>query len=261
MIWFRHIGLLLALLFVGARTTAQTVSQPTNTWGTWFIGTVLMPGSTSSRWGGYAEVQARSNGLFQQYFYNELKAGVTYDLDKNITAMVAGGRYQTNDYQDLPAGPLNVEKRLWEQLVLNQYLSRIRFEHRYRLEQRWFDFRGGTQEFRNRLRYRLNLFVPLNAHTIGTGTVFASVYDEIFLNPRGPAFERNRLYAGLGYQFSQRWVGQLGWVNQTNYNPASFAQGQFTPVASTGKNNLVMSVIYRIIRRSNTSEQLPSQPD
>ncbi len=253
------------LLFVGslytATVVAQTVSQPTNTWGTWFIGTVLMPASPTTHWGGYVEVQARSNGLFNQYFYNELKAGVSYDLDRNVQVMVAGGRYQTNDYQDLPAGPLNVEKRVWEQLVLNQYLNRIRFEHRYRLEQRWFDFRGNTTEYRNRFRYRLNLFIPLNTPTIGTGTVFASVHDEIFLNPKGPVFERNRLYGGLGYQFSPHWVGQIGWVNQTNYTPGSFTQNQFSPVVSAGKNNLVVSVIYRIIRKGNTAEQLPSQPD
>ncbi len=257
----RRLWLLLISLVSSSVAFAQTVSQPTNTWGTWFIGTVLMPASPSTRWGGYVEVQARSNGVFNQYFYNELKGGISYDLDRDVQVMAAAGRYQTNDYQDLSTGPLNVEKRVWEQLVLNQYLDRIRFEHRYRLEQRWFDFRGNTTEFRNRFRYRLNLFIPLNSPKIGTGTVFASVYDEIFLNPKGPVFERNRLYGGLGYQFSPRWVAQVGWVNQTNYSAASFTQNQFTPIVSAGKNNLVLSVIFRIIRKSNDAEQLPSQPD
>jgi len=95
------------------------------------------------------------------------------------------------------------------------------------VEQRWFTFRDGSHSFRNRIRYRLNAFLPLNARSIGPGTVFLSLFDEIFLNPKGPVFERNRLYAGLGYQASAHWVVQAGWVNQTNYNPAKFEQGVF----------------------------------
>ncbi|WP_080238533.1 DUF2490 domain-containing protein [Spirosoma rigui] len=254
--------LLIFCLLLTTRLSAQTASQPTTTWGTWHIATLLLPGSETSRFGGFAEVQARANGVFRQYFYNELKGGVSYDIDKNVTAMLAGGRYSTADYRELSAGPLNIEKRLWEQLLFNQYLDRIKFEHRYRIEQRWFTFRNGQEEFRSRIRYRLNVFVPLNARKIGPNTTFLSVYDEVFLNPRGPAFERNRLYAGLGYQLDAHWVWQAGWVNQTNYNPASFAQGQFTPIASTGKNNLVLSVIYRLNQhKGSPAEKLPSQPD
>jgi hypothetical protein len=256
-----YILLIFCLLLV-TRLSAQTASQSTTTWGTWHIATLQLPGSETSRFGGFAEVQARANGVFQQYFYTELKGGVSYDIDKNVTVMLAGGRYSTADYRELSAGPLNREKRLWEQFLFNQYLDRIKFEHRYRIEQRWFTFRNGQEEFRSRIRYRLNVFVPLNARKIGPHTTFLSVYDEIFLNPRGPAFERNRLYAGLGYQLDAHWVWQVGWVNQTNYNPASFAQGQFTPVASLGKNNLVLSVLYRLNQhKAYPAEKLPSQPD
>ncbi len=251
------IGLLSGLTL--GRTLAQTALTPATPWGTWLIGTLVLPGG-EKKWGGFAEVQARSNGVFQQFFYNELKAGISYDVDKNFSLMIASGRYTTYDYNDLSTGPLNTEKRLWEQLIINQYLSRLKFEHRYRVEQRWLSFRDGTDAYRNRIRYRLNMFVPLNDHTVTDKTVFLSIYDEIFLNPLGPTFERNRVYAGLGYQFNQQWILQLGWVNQTNYNPATFEQGVFTPQQSSGKNNLVVGLTYRLKRRS-TSERLPSQPD
>lgn len=104
------------------------------------------------------------------------------------------------------------------------------------------------------------MFVPLNNHTVTAKTTFLSLYDEIFLNPVGPTFERNRLYAGIGYQFDQQWIVQLGWVNQTNYNAANFDQGIFTPQLATGKNNLVVGLTYRLKRRS-VSERLPTQPD
>lgn len=242
-----------------SRTLAQTSLTPATPLGSWLIATVQLPGG-DKKWGGFAELQARSNGTFSQYFYNELKAGVSYDLDKNFSLMVAGGRYATYDYQDLSAGPLNTEKRIWEQLIINQYLTRLKFEHRYRIEQRWFTYRDGTTPYRNRIRYRLNMFVPLNNRTITDKTAFLSLYDEIFVNPLGPTFERNRLYAGVGYQFDQRWIIQLGLINQTNYNPAAFESGVFTPQLATGKNNIVVGLTYRL-KRSKNSEKLPSQPD
>ncbi len=64
----------------------------------------------------------RANGVLRQYFYHELKGGLSYDLDKNFTVL-GGRRYATSDYQNCETGPLNVEKRL-------------KLEHRYRVEQR-----------------------------------------------------------------------------------------------------------------------------
>ena len=256
----------LSALLLGAAgplAHAQAPRNPAQPWGSWVLLTALLPGNAEHRWGGYAEVQARSNGLARQFFYYELKGGLSYDLDPNFTVMLAGGRYSTSDYKDLSAGPLNVEKRLWEQLVLNQYMKRLKIEHRYRVEQRWFSYRGDSTSFRQRLRYRINPFLPLNKPTISAGTAFLAAYDEIFLNPKGPVFERNRVYLGAGYQFDKHWVLQLGWVNQANYNPASNQRGQLVPANTAAKNNVVLSVMYRLAHPAVTEphESLPSQPD
>lgn len=255
---------LLALLPTTARAQTTAVADPQ--WGSWLIGTVVLPGGPR-HWGGYAEVQTRANGLGRQFFYTELKGGVSYDLAKNFTLMVAGGRYSTADYRDLGDGPLNIEKRLWQQLTLTHLAARLKMEHRYRVEQRWFTFRddvvpAGLFRYRNRLRYRFNAFLPLNHPTITEKTAFLSVYDEVFFNPRGPFFERNRVYAGLGYQFNQHLTMQAGWLNQANYTAASYQQNVFTPQTTATKNNVVVSVIYRISRQASTSpEFVPSQPD
>ncbi|WP_188557056.1 DUF2490 domain-containing protein [Hymenobacter glacieicola] len=246
----------------------QTNSAPDPRWGNWLIGTVVLPGGPK-HWGGYAEVQARSNGLFRQYFYNELKAGISHEVAKNFTFMVAGGRYATADYRDLGEGPLNVEKRLWEQVTFTHYNARLKVEHRYRVEQRWFSFRdgvvpAGAVRYRNRIRYRLNGFIPLNQKTVTNKTAFLSLYDEVFFNPKGPFFERNRVYGGVGYQFDPHWTVQAGCVRQSNFTPASYQQNVYTPQTTASKNNLVLSVIYRISRRNTEGpapEYVPSQPD
>jgi hypothetical protein len=255
-------GLLLALGAAG-HAHAQTVLNPEQPWGSWLVGTVQLPGSASSRWGGFAEVQARTNGVFRQYFYSELKGGGTFDIDPNFTVGIAGGRYATSDYQDLGAGPLNSEKRLWEQIVLTQYSHRLKLEHRYRIEQRWFTFRDGRTEFRQRFRYRVNAFLPINHKKIEPGTVFLVAYNEIFLNPRGPVFERNRVYGGVGYQFNKHLFLQVGYVNQANYNYTA-NQGQFILQNTAAKNNIVVNMTFKILHRNAKAqpiEKLPSQPD
>ncbi len=269
----RRGGGLVRALFVGsllvarlAPVQAQSIKMTDPQWGSWLIATAVLPGGPRG-WGGYAEVQTRANGVMRQFFYTELKAGVSYGVAKNFNLMIAGGRYSTADYRDLQAGSLNVERRLWQQLILTQFTARLKLEHRYRIEQRWFRFRDdvvptGAFAYRNRMRYRFNAFLPLNHQTFTDKTVFLSAYDEVFFNPRGPFFERNRLYAGAGYQFDQHWTVQAGWVNQANYTAARNGPTGFVPQTNIAKNNLVLSVLYRINRTDESNRQyVPSQQD
>ena len=250
---------LLALLLAGS-VAARAQVNATQPSGSWFIATVQLPGTPEHKLGGYAEAQARTNGVFRQYFYHELKAGVSYDLDPNFAVLVGGGRYVTADYRDLSTGPLNVEKRLWEQLTLTQFSKRLKLEHRYRVEQRWFGFRDDSSSFRQRLRYRLNASFPLNKRTFTAGTLFLSAYDEIFLNPKGPVFERNRVYGGLGYQATAHLLVQLGFVNQANYNLPAYKAGQFVPQITSAKNNVVLAFTYKLARRPAAPATAPPSP-
>ncbi|UOG77614.1 DUF2490 domain-containing protein (plasmid) [Hymenobacter tibetensis] len=248
------------LISSGLFCTEPSYAQTPGTWGTWHIGTLVLPSSIEKKWGGYIEIQARANGVFQQYFYNELKGGLSYDLDKNFTVLIGTGRYSTFD----DPGPINVEKRLWQQLVLTQLMSRIKIEHRYRVEQRWLTYQAeDSTAFRQRLRYRLNAFIPLNHTTITDKTVFLSIYDEVFLNPRGPVLERNRIYAGVGYQLNAHLNMQLGLVRQANYNQPKAVQGSYIPLTTSTKNNVVVALTYRLAHRNSTPriETLPSQQD
>jgi len=95
----------------------------------------------------------------------------------------------------------------------------LQVEHRYRVEQRWLSFRDGRAAFGNRVRYRLNALLPLNAPTIAAHTVYLSVYDEAFLNPEGGVFDRNCLYAGAGYRVDARCTVELGWLSQAHLYP------------------------------------------
>ena len=219
-----------------------------------------LPGDAVHKLGSYAEAQARTDAVFQHYFYNELKAGLSYDVDPNFTVLLGTSRYITSDYRDLGQGPLNVENRLWEQIVLTQFSHRLKLEHCYRIEQRWLRFRDDSTAFRQRFRYRLNAFFPLNKPTITAGTVFLSGYDGIFLNPNDPVFERNRIYAGVGYQANAHLILQVCFVNQANYNLPAYRAGQFVPQITSAKNNVVVALTYKLAYRAGAParEHLPS---
>lgn len=235
-----------AVLFFFLFSMAFIAKAQNNKTGIYSINTITLPGDSTHRWGGYIELQARSNDYFNQFYYYETKGGISYDIAKNYTALLGTGRYYTGAMPAFNQAEVS-EFRLWEQMTVNQFLDRIKIEHRYRAEQRWLN---GL--YRNRFRYRLNVVIPINHPKIDPKTFFVSIFDEIFLNDRVPHFERNRFSAALGYQFDKSLSVQVGWLNQYNYSLSS----------AGAKNNLALMVGYRISRKnSKPKEHIPTIGD
>lgn len=196
----------LAILFISL--TAHSQANDLGFWdvvnGEWYL---------NKKWNFWGEVQLRSQKLTNQFYYHELKGGVNFKPDKNIAILLGTGQYGTySNGRNFRSPVLNHEFRLWEQLTFVNNIDRLKIEHRYRIEQRWL-----TSGYRNRFRYRLNPIIPINKSTVGKGTLFASIYDEIFLTNKGQYFERNRFYSGLGDQFSNPFTLQINWIRQFDY--------------------------------------------
>ncbi len=138
-----------------------------------------------------------------------LRVGLNYHLSPSAFISAGYGYITSYDFDGDYRMADRKEQRIWQQLIMINSLGRIKFEHRYRLEQRWVD-----QEYSNRIRYRLMAFIPLNKPTIQPGTIFIGLYDEIFLNTREAFFDRNRLYGALGYQISNATGLQAGMLHQ-----------------------------------------------
>ena len=261
------LSLALTLLAAAGPAAGQALALGPQPWGSWLVGTVQWPGGGAGRrWGGFAEGQLRANGVARQLFYHEAKAGLSYDLNRTTTALLGGGRYTTYDYRALEAGPTVAENRVWQQLALTHYASRLKLEHRYRWEQRWLTLAPpngpATSVFRQRLRYRLNALLPLSGPALQPGGAFMSAYNEVFLNPAPAAFERNRFYLGAGYQFSAALTAQLGWLLQADFNQRPGGPG--TPLGTVVKNSLVLAWSWRIRRGppgETPTERLPTQQD
>lgn len=198
------------------------------------------------RWEAFAELQTRSNRFVRDFFYYEIKGGISYKVNKTFSLLVGTGRYVTYTGKGNFAGPPeNSEFRVWQQVTINQHLERLKIEHRYRLEQRW-----RSDGYRNRFRYRLSAMVPLNKEKMAPGAIFVNIYDEIFLNNEPPHFERNRFFAGTGYIFTPVVTFQAGYVHQYNYT-----------LDKRDRKDFVQLALFLKFGQADRREQAPSSAD
>ncbi len=213
--------------------------------GSWnVINTKLIIGP---KWSAMTELQLRSQSFYDNHFYYEVKGGVTYSFNKNFSLLVGTGRYITYTDGGSFTKPVTAnEWRLWQQLTMNNYLERVKFEHRYRVEQRWF-----KTGYRNRFRYRLMAAVPLNGSKIEPKSFYISAFNELFLTNKAPYFERNRFFSGFGYQFSKHVSLQPGYVYQYDYRNNQGA----------GKHFFQLTLMLEIDADKDPSERIPGNID
>jgi len=158
----------------------------------------------------HSEVQYRNHTLSPTNIEQLLlRTGLNYHLtDKAL--ITAGYCYiASHQFESEQREPESREHRVWQQFILTNNIGRVKFEHRYRIEQRWVD-----EDYRGRFRYRLMLFVPLNKPKIEKGTLSIGLYDEVFVNSKQIFFDRNRLYGAIGYQLHKTATVQIGGLHQ-----------------------------------------------
>jgi hypothetical protein len=166
-----------------------------------------------------------------------LRTGLNYHFKPNASATFGYAHIGNHVYESDRKSPETEEHRIWQQFLSTNNLGRVKFEHRYRLEQRFIE-----ADFKIRFRYRLMLFVPLNRPKIETGTMCLGIYDEIFLNDKTAFFDRNRLYGGLGYQYTNNIHFQLGVLRQE--------------VQTTSKTFLQFGLIFNTDLRSEKNQDI-----
>jgi hypothetical protein len=230
----------LIFLFLTFKGTAQL-----SNFGSWNVLNTEL--TLSDRWSVFNELQLRSQSFYDDHFYHEVKGGVSFAINKNFSILVGIGKYTTYSDGGSFKTPVSADEfRFWQQLTMNHYLERLKFEHRYRVEQRWFD-----DGYRNRFRYRLSIVQPLNNRKMGPKTFYASAFNEVFLTNRAPYFERNRFFAGPGYQLSKWLTIQPGYVYQFDYRDD----------VGRGKHFFQLSVMIEIDADKNSNERIPGYLD
>lgn len=176
----------------------------------------------------HTEYQWRRADVFSRWQQSLTRIGVDYKVADNITFTAGYGSIVTWPYGEQPVAMKFHEHRLWQTVTLTQRTGRFYFNHRFRLEQRWVEnvvTAVGVAPvidgylFKERIRYRFLVNVPLTKKNMEPGVVFASVYDEPFIQ-FGRHFganylDQNRLYGALGYVVNKHCQVQAGYLLQT----------------------------------------------
>ncbi len=163
----------------------------------------------------FAETQLRGMEDYTYPDYYEIKGGIGYNLTKNHKPFIGIGRY--GNYKNHAMD--KEEFRVWLQDVLDIKMGKFKFENRVRAEKSWFyEPQKDLHSDRIRLRYRLNISVPLNAESVKPGTLFANAYDEVFfVTTQNPLFARNRVFGGFGYQIDENFGIASGYLWQREF--------------------------------------------
>ena len=179
--------------------------------GSWNIINITM--KLDSKWTVFGESQLRSLSFYDEFHYYEIKTGFSYKIKPNFSITTGIGSYNTFSEGGNFEQPMqNKEIRTWAQINLKNPFDYIIFEHRYRAEQRFT-----SNGYRNRFRYRLSAIIPLSGKKIEPKSFYLSAWNEIFFTDKEPFFERNRLFVGGGYEFTENLAIQTGYIYQFDY--------------------------------------------
>lgn len=153
---------------------------------------------------------------------------ITYHANQKLDLTVGGSYYRIYSAEPIPTGYDFNEFHFWEQLTLKHQMGeKIKVFHRYRVEHRFIDamsfdstsaswVKSGS-DFKNRFRYRMLVNFPIYKIN-DQQKIYSNVYNELWMGMTNylffSSFLRNRLYAGLGWQYNKQGSVELALMNQ-----------------------------------------------
>lgn len=157
----------------------------------------------------FFETQWRNNEVFANPEAFFIRPYITYNVIKELQFGVSAEYHQHYSYgEDYTEQTLREEFRVDLMAILSQNVGRVKVQHRYRYEFRNINSYGG-----NRMRYRLQVTIPINSKNFDKGTLFINTNNEFFINNQPEwSFDQNRLYFAVGYHFTKSVNFQLGYM-------------------------------------------------
>lgn len=213
---------LMALIFAGLSFTVfaqKEIATQTNAWFMYFGNHRL-----TDKLGLHTEYQWRRHEFISTWQQSLMRLGVDYYVTDNSMLTAGYGWIESFPYGEQPIPETFTEHRIWEQWIVNNRVGSLYINHRYRLEQRFLERPAeGEYVFRQRVRYRLMLMLPLGNKNLEDKSFFAATYAEPFIGfGEGIGkniLDQNRLYVALGYRFNSNVNLQIGYLNQYIVKP------------------------------------------
>ena len=174
----------------------------------------------NNKWLLQSDVQYRLNQTPEQKSQLLLRAGLGYNLTEANNNILLGIAYiESNLLEGDVTMPSTNEKRIYQQYLYKQKRNNLFITHRVRMEERFL-----ADDFGLRSRYFLSLQKPLNGKLLNRRSIYASCFNEFFLDIKNQKFDRNRLYAGIGFGVSNDIRLETGYLIQAQKNNT---RGQF----------------------------------
>ncbi|MEI6677220.1 MAG: DUF2490 domain-containing protein [Mariniphaga sp.] len=188
--------------------------------------TLIVKGKITSKISTINEIHFRSSNYSLKYDYYEIKAGVSYAFANNFYGLIGSGIYRTYQTGELFQLPLQQKEfRTWLELNYKYVIKRLNFEHRLRLEQRFF-----PDNYKNGLKCRLGIICPVNKSEMVQGSIYLSTGDELFFAQHNPIITKNRFYAGAGYKINENTAFQIGCVNDTDFELSDYSAKNYLQI-------------------------------
>lgn len=165
----------------------------------------------NSKWNIHNEIQYRNYDAIGDLEQLLLRTGLGYTFNENKNNILLGyGYILSENYVTNTSNKVSVnEHRIFQQFTSKQSVGSVKLNHRYRFEQRFVE-----SDFKMRFRYFLGINIPLKSKEKETSNYYLSAYNEIFLNTKTSIFDRNRVYAGIGYNINKQLRLEAGYMNQ-----------------------------------------------
>lgn len=196
----------LLIVFIVLFTSNELFAQKSKL-GAWYM--YFGNQQLNKKWNWHNEVQYRNfnaGGDLEQLL---LRTGIGYNLSPNNNNLLLGYGFILSQPYFNNQKTENSEHRIFQQFITKQKFGRFNLQHRYRLEERFF-----KNDFIMRFRYLLGLNLPITNKEMLPKTMYGAVYNEAFLHLSGTVFDRNRIYAALGYVINKDLRIEAGYMNQ-----------------------------------------------
>ena len=198
--------------------TQKLISNQNHAWVTY-----LGNHKITNKFGIHTEYQWRREDGFNHWQQSLARFGIDYSIQPSLSVTAGYGWIVTYPYGEQPIAHTFNEHRIWQQLNAKSKYGRFELQHRYRLEQRFLEnyikntdgsFARGNYLFRQRVRYRAMVTVPISRKEMLDKTLFLNVNNEVFIGfGKGIGkniLDQNRFNLALGWRFNI----QIGYLNQ-----------------------------------------------
>ncbi|WP_207434267.1 DUF2490 domain-containing protein [Sabulibacter ruber] len=198
-----------------AQTPEKQVTDRQQVWLGYFNQTRL-----SDKFSLWLDLHSRRTDFLDRWATTIVRPGLTYHISDH-TRFTVGYAYVSHWPASETEETVRPEHRLWQQVNWSGKSKRLQTNQWVRLEERFNRNIANDQlqegyHFNFRARYMIGLMVPLTADAIAPGVPFLVLNDELHVNFGKEIvynyFDQNRLFGGVGYQFSKGFNAQLGYM-------------------------------------------------